>query len=241
MKRIVRFFTENWALKLTALVLAILLWLAVQSSTPQRATFRNVPVRVDLRDPDWRLVGEPSPNMVSLSVMGSRGELVSLANSPPRIVLPVERVNDTVQTQVVPLQWVRIPEGLNGVRILNLQPDTVRLRYERLAARTLPVQVRVKGELPRGFALTLPVSTNPSTVEVRGPRTRIEALDSIPLLPVDVDGLRSNTNVPASVDTSALKGLRIEPTEVNVVLQVQPADSVPAPGVDTAQGSGAPE
>ncbi len=239
MKRIVRFFTENWALKLTALVLAILLWLAVQSNKPQRATFRNVPVRVDLRDPDWRLDGEPSPSVVSVSVVGPRGELVSLANSPPRIVLPVERVNDTVQTQVVAPQWVRIPEGLRNVRILDLQPDTVRLRYERLASRTLPVRVRVRGELPSGFALQLPVNTNPSTIEVRGPRSRIVALDSVPLLPVDISGLRSNTNVPTTVDTVALSGLRVDPTEVNVVLRVAPADSLVL-RADSANRNGAP-
>ncbi len=239
MKRIIRFFTENWALKLTALVLAILLWLAVQSSKPQMATFRNVPVQVDLRDPDWRLKGEPSPSVIALSVMGPRGDLVSLANNPPRIVLPVERVNDTVQTQVVPPQWVRIPEGLRDVRILDLRPDTVRLHYERLVSRTLPVAVQVKGQLPAGLALELPVTTNPSTVEVRGPRERVQALDSVPLFPVDLAGLRSNTNVPAGVDTTALPGLRVDPSEVNVVLRIQPADSLRA-GADSMSRKGVP-
>lgn len=238
MKRIVRFFTENWALKLIALVLAVLLWLAVQSNRQQRATFGDIPVHVDLRDPDWRMAGPPSPRAISVTVSGPRSELISLANSPPTIVLPIERVNDTVETQVIPAQWVRIPERLRDVRILGLRPDTVRLHYQRLASRTLPVQVKLKGRLPAGLRLVQPVHTNPAVVRVLGVRSQVMALDSVPLFPVDVSKLRSNINVPASVDTTVLRGMRITPNEVNVVLRVQPADTVSASPPDSVPAGG---
>lgn len=225
--RVIRFFTENWALKLAAVALAVLLWMGVRAGTPKRTVFSNVPVEVDLRDPDWRLVGDPRPATVSVTVSGPTSELMTLAADPPRIVLPVERVNDTTETQVVPPQWIRIPRGLDRTRIERLRPDTVVLRYERLAHRTLPVQVSTRGDLPEGYALQLPINTNPAVVDVRGPQRVIDELDSVPLFPVDLSGLRSSTNVPTSVDTTALEGLRVEPSEVNVILRVAPADSQP--------------
>jgi YbbR domain-containing protein len=233
LRKVIRFFTDNWALKLAAVALAILLWMAVRAGTPKRTVFRNVPVEVDLRDPDWRLIGEPLPPTVSVTFTGPTGELMTLAADPPRIVLPVERVNDSIETQVVPPQWIRVPRGLDRTRIEGLRPDTIRLRYERLASRTLPVRVTTRGDLPEGLALALPIRTTPSTVEVRGPARALQEIDAVPLLPVDLSGLRAATNVPTRIDTAALDGMRVSPAEINVMLRLIPIDSQPGLRRDT--------
>lgn len=235
LSRVVRFFTENTGLKLAAVGLAILLWMAVTANEPERASFRNIPVEVDLRDPDWRLQSPPSPSTVTITVQGPRGELVDLSGDPPRIALPVESVNDTVESQVVPLQWIRFPEGIRETRVLDLRPDTIQLRFERLESRTVPVQIRTSGDLPAGLALALPLNTNPAAVEVRGPASELSALDSVPLEPVDLSGIRSTTNVPTSVDTAGLAEFVFDPSEVNVVLRVVPTDSQPGPMPDSAR------
>ena len=225
--RVIGFITNNWALKLAAVALALLMWLGVRAGTPKRTLFRNVPVQVDLRDPGWRLLGEPNPPTVSVTVTGPTSELMTLAADPPRIVLPVERVSDSVETQVVPPQWIRLPRGLDRTRIDGLRPDTIRLRYERLETRSLPVKVTSRGDLPEGLALELPIATNPAVVQVRGPARLLEELDSVPLLPVDLSGLRDATNVPTRVDTAAIEGVTVEPREINVILRVVPTDSQP--------------
>lgn len=242
LKRILRFFTENWALKLAALALAILLWLAVRANAPKQTEFRNIPVTVDLLDPDWRLDGDPVPSTVAVVVVGSTPDLLALASNQPRVILPVERVNDSIQTQVVPIQWVQFPPNVNAreARVVAVRPDTIRLRFERLASRMLPVKVRTRGDLPNGLALALPIQTNPAAVEVRGPARALEGLDTVPLLPVELSGLRSTTNVPAGVDTAAIGGsLRFDPREVNVVLRVVPVIAEPVPD-SLRRGRGAP-
>ncbi|NIP82039.1 MAG: hypothetical protein GWM90_23595 [Gemmatimonadetes bacterium] len=234
--RVVRFFTESWGLKLAALALAILAWMAVRAGAPEQATFRNRPVEVDLRDPDWRLQGDPEPPVVNVTVRGSTAELMDLTRSPPRIVMPVEQVNDSTEVRVVPLQWVQFPPGLSlgEARVVELRPDTIRLHYQRLDVRTLPVQVRTRGDLPDGLSLARPINTNPGAVEVRGPPDALLGLDSVPLMPVDLSGLRATTNVPAAVDSAALGDVLVEPREVNVILRVVPADSQPGLGSDSA-------
>ena len=227
-KRAIRFFTENTGLKLTALGMAILLWMGVRASEPEQARFPGIPVEVDLRDPDWQLAGEPEPPTVTVTVLGPTGELMSMASDPPRIVVPVERVTDTLESQVMPLQWVQLPAGIRDARVLDLRPDTIRLRYERLASSTLPVRVLTSGSLPEGYTLMTPVRTNPAVVVARGPRPRLGEVDSIPLVPVDLSGLRTTTNVPTRVDTAAVAGLQILPGEVNVILRVV-ADSAAVP------------
>lgn len=234
LSRVVSFLTENWALKLAALGLAVLLWLAVTADEEQPGSFRSIPIQVDLRDPDWRLE-RLDPSTVTVFVRGPRGELVELGRNPPRMVLPVERVTDTVETQVLPLHWVQLPPGMRVTRVTGLRPDTVRLHFQRLASNELPVRVRTRGDLPEGFALSLPINTNPPTVQVRGPANIIEGLDSVPLMPVELSGLSSTTNVPVAIDTVGLEELSFEPTEVNVILRVEPADSLIDSETDTAR------
>jgi YbbR domain-containing protein len=226
--RMLRGVTENWALKVAALSLAVLLWMAVRAGTPEATTFRNIPVQVDLRDPDWRLAEPPDPPSVNVTVRGTTGELLTLAGQPPRIVLLVDRVADTVETQVLPLQWVHLPPDVRQARVLALRPDTIRLRYERLATRSLPVRVRTVGALPAGFELAQPPTATPSRVQVRGPARVVEMLDSVPLVPVDLSGLRSTTNVPTHVDSAAISSSRVLPQEVNVMLRVAPVTGAEA-------------
>lgn len=238
LSRVVEFFTENWALKLAAVAIAILLWLAVRAGDEEQATFRNIPVDVDLRDPDWRLREDPEPGVLDVTVQGPTGQLMDLTTGEsPRIVLPIERVNDTLESQVVSPRSVQLPPGIPNTRVVELEPDTIRLRFERLASRTLPVRVRTEGRLPSGFVLSLPINTSPAAVEARGPARALENLDSVPLLPVQLSGLRSTTNVPARVDSGAIGRISVEPREVNVILRVVPADSQPGPGADPASGT----
>jgi YbbR domain-containing protein len=222
--RILRSFGKNWGLKLAALSLAILLWMAVRAGSERVTTFRNIPVQVDLRDPDWRLAEPPQPAAVHVTVLGPTGELLTLAGEPPRIVLLVDRVTDAEETQVLPLQWVQLPREVRQARVLSLRPDTIRLRYERLDTRSFPVRVRTVGELPQGYELAQAPTTTPAQVQLRGPVTLLDQLDSVPLEPVDISGLRSTTNVPASIDTLALGRVRVSPQEVNVLLRVAPVD-----------------
>lgn len=235
LSRVIGFLTESWGLKLAAVGLAILLWLAVTANEPQRANLRNIPVAVDLLDPNWRLL-RAVPSAVTIAVQGPRGELVALSQSPPQIVLPVEQVTDSVAVQVVPQQWIQLPPGIRETRVLALRPDTIRLFYERLETRTLPVQVRTRGSLPQGFALSLPINASPSSVEAHGPVRMLDALDSVPLLPVDLSGLRATTNIPTGIDDGRLGGLSFDPSEVNVNLRVVPADSQPGLESDSPRG-----
>jgi YbbR domain-containing protein len=218
--RILRSFTKNWGLKLAALSLAVLLWMAVRAGTPRATTFRNIPVQVDLRDADWRLAEPPQPATVQVTVLGPTGELLTLASQPPRIVLLVDRVTDTVETQVLPLQWVHLPREIRQARVLSLRPDTIRLSYKRLFTRSFPVRVRTVGELPDGYELATAPTTSPARVQVRGPVRILDPLDAVPLEPVDISGLRSTTNIPAAIDTTGLGPARASPQEVNVVFRI---------------------
>src|SRR5690606_34612721 len=115
-RSIVTFFTEEWGLKLMALVLAFLLWTVVQAEEPESAAIDNVRVMVDNRDAGaWHLVGPPQPSTVTAVVTGPSRELLRVAVSSPRIIVPVDDVTDSVLVVPLSRDWIRLANQTDNV------------------------------------------------------------------------------------------------------------------------------
>jgi hypothetical protein len=80
----------------------------------------------------------------------------------------------------------------------------------------------VRGELPANLALSSPLALSPTSAEVRGPRSRVGDLDSIPLVPLDLSDVRESGAFTLAVDTSGLGGATVLPTTAMVGVRVEP-------------------
>ncbi len=214
------FFTRNWTLKLSAFGIALLLWVGVRVEAPNRQEFPGVPVRVDLGDPQWTLVGEPVPGSVVVRFGGPSRELLRMAVDRPNVVIPLEQVASGDTTVVLRNQWIQVQDR-PGVVVEDIQPSSVRLTLEPIERITAPAEVRLEGQVPEGFAMSAGPIVDPVEIQVRGPRSRVAELTSVPLMPVDVSDLRSSTSVPVSVDTVGLEGLQAQPRTVQVQFQIE--------------------
>jgi len=120
---------RDWSLKLTALALAVLLWIAVRGGEPVRLTLPDVPVHVALHDAGWVPAAPPAPATVRVTFSGPLRELARLAVDPPRIVVPVDEVRDTVELRPLRPAWVRLDARFRRVRAETLEPAAVRLFF----------------------------------------------------------------------------------------------------------------
>ena len=220
--RFLHALAHNWTLKVSALVLALIFWSLVRSESLARRPIPGVPVEVEIRDVDWRLARSPQPDSVEVTVSGPWRQLLQLRGENTRVVVPVDEVTDTTELRVISRNWVQLDDDLGGIRVENVTPNTISLRYEPLETRSIPVAPTVSGSLPAGFVLEPPLRPSPSVVRVRGPVARVEALDSVRLAPIDLSDIRGVTSVPTVVDTSLIPGLAVSPYEVAVLLRVAP-------------------
>lgn len=235
MRRFWGWIARDWKLKLAALGIAVLVWSAVKAEETMTVTVNAVPVNVDLRDPGWELAGRPSPATVSVDLTGPVRELLRVAVARPRVVLPLEEVHDSLLVAVIRSNWVHLDGGLTRTRVEDVHPATVRLVFDPVATRLVPVAVPIRGELPDGLRLTAAVTIEPAAVRVSGPRRLLQAMDSVRLPPLDLAHLKSTTALRMDIDTAGL-GLVLRPTSVRVRVPIAPdtlrvgADSVrPAP------------
>ena len=213
--------TDSWELKLTALGLALLLWAAVRSEDTTRFTMRDVPVSLRLADDDWVSAGLIEPRTVTVDFRGPVRELVRLAFAEATLVVPVENVEDTVELYRPQPEWLEFDGRFDGLRVDEIQPSVVRLMFEPIVRRNVPVVVQFGAALKSTTRLAGPPLAAPATVFVEGPRSRVQGLDSIVARIRDVEGAMREGGVRVALDTTGL-GLTVVPAVVRVDVRALP-------------------
>ncbi len=213
--------TRNWKLKLAAVGLAVSLWIVVRvPAGPSRGILRDVPVRVQLNDPEWVLASEPAPPSVQVRIQGPNGELVSLQLARPVLRMPIDRV--TARDTVVQLRrdWLPLRDH-PGVVVDDIQPSSVRLRFEAVESAAVPLALRLDGSLPDTLALTQPLTLSPQVARISGPASRLRVVDSIPLQPLDLSEVEESRDYQVPLDTTGLGDLGVSPSATTVAVRVE--------------------
>jgi YbbR domain-containing protein len=221
LQRIIDWTATDWALKLTALALAFLLWTTVRADAPGQWAAEDIEVRVVNNDADWVLTDAPTPRGVRVVFRGPYRELLRAAADRPDIIVPVDDVNDSTEVHVLRQNWIRMPTGTANVAIVDIQPSTVRLEFDRVATRLLPVAVPMRGELPSGFELLGPPELEPNVVRASGAGRNLARIDTLRLPPIDLRERRGIDTLEMTIDTAGT-GLIISPRTIRVIVPVRP-------------------
>ncbi len=209
------FTTRRLGLRLTALLIATLLWLVVSARQPTEGMVR---VRV-VATLDSSLVLLEPPSTLEATVTGRVSDIAKLIAVPPTIHRRISGDSpDTLVLDVLPSE-VRVPADVAGeVRIVDLQPRTLTLRFVTRASRRLPVASdgRVIVRTPTRVFAAESVSFEPKMVSVTGPRRVVQRLRTVHPFTLTID---EGDTVPhlANLDTTG-QGIRLQPAQVRVRL-----------------------
>jgi len=236
--RVSELFTRNWTLKLAALGLALLLWSVVKAEAPVRITIPDVPVEVALRDARWAPAAPPAPSTVNVVFSGPVRDLLRLAAERPRIVVPVEEVRDSTEVHLLQPRWVQVGRDGDRVGAEDIRPSTVRLSFERVTTRLLPVIASTRGEPLAGYRLDGPIRADPPAITVSGPASRLAGLEVVRLPSVDISMFTGPTAITVSVDTTALAGLAVTPDQVTLTVPIVPVPRDTAADSVTSESAG---
>ena len=183
-----KIFVEDWSLKLLALAITLTLWFAVTGQN-QPLTIRTG-VQLNLIRPSNLDISNDPPRTVEVVLTGSRPNLQSL--SPLDLVATVDVSDHLAGERVVRLSLDRVTMQLpDGVKIESFQPSTIPVRLEPRMERQVPVGVKTEGKPADGYEV---YGINPAqmTVRVRGPASRIEALQTAPTETISLSGRKES-------------------------------------------------
>ncbi len=216
LRKLLDLLKRDLGLKLLAVVLASLAWLYAHGEQTNEATFVT-PVEYVL-PPDLVLMNDdPLPERVVIVASGTRAALARVQEVNLRYLVDLEAsvAGSTEHSfRTPPPGW---PQRL---RITTVSPAMIRVRFDEQARRTVPVQLRTRGELPAGFVET-GRELLPNEVLLTGAQLDLAELDQVRTVPLDLKKASAGVDAEIALDLRGLHLLPESPDSVRLRMQVE--------------------
>ncbi len=219
-----RFLLRNWHLKLSAVLLATVLYTGIVFS----GAFDEATIQVRIEQ-----VNQPANSYVLTGDLGFvqvryraaqelLGNVVAEAAFVARVDLSTYDMDDAPAPQVLDVEVRSLNEN---IEVLSVEPDTVRVEIDQRDQRMVPVEVDL-GTVPDGLVVEEP-ETSEDEVQVRGPASIVAQVDRVvALVNIDASGIdfdRPVTVVPVDIEGQPIGvGLiEVDPQTIAVRIDVQ--------------------
>lgn len=214
--RAVDLVRRDIGLKILAVVLASLAWLYAHGEQTNEATFVT-PVEYVLPPELVLMNDDPLPERVVIVASGTRAALARVQEVNLRYLVDLEAAvpgATEYSFRTPPPGW---PQRL---RITTVSPAMIRVRFDERARRTVPVQLRTRGELPSGFVET-GRELLPREIGLSGARSDLVDLEVIRTIPVNLAKASAGLDSDVPLDLAGLHLLPDSPTSVRLRMQVE--------------------
>jgi YbbR domain-containing protein len=190
-------FISNWKNKLLALVLALCVWLIVNSRITVESKVR-VEVVVDLSEAPG-VDADVTPAFVEITF---RGPKRSIEERLSRQLKPLSLRLNFNREKESDFSVKLSPENLRGVpqdvRVVEIQPSEVTVKLTPVKMKTLRVKADIRGEPAEGYTVT-DVWADPTFVDVRGARKSLDSATFVLTEPIDVTGMDKSFTMTLNV------------------------------------------
>jgi YbbR domain-containing protein len=207
-------FTENFWLKVSAVLLAGCLWLYVTSRGQLDISFE---VPLEFKDvPAGLGIAGNTAKTVTVTVRGQERLMKNLKPSDIRVRVDLAKAKKGENTIAINKDDIQLPYAMT---VTGISPPANRVRLEEIVSKNVPVRAYLTGEPERGFYVKA-VEVRPRTVTVQGLRSEVRKVgDVIKTEPMDITGLTETTTQELNIDTSmANVKARTESVKVTVVI-----------------------
>jgi YbbR domain-containing protein len=171
-QRLRRMLLQNVGLKLFSLMVSVGLFAAVHGSESGQRSLDVPVVAVLPPESSGKILVSDIPDSVRVTLSGSR----SVLNSINRVDAVQVDIREAPSFYTFEGQALGLPTGI----AVEVDPTVLRLRWEPRAERKVSVRANFAGNLDPAFELSSKVGVTPAKVNVRGPRSKVEALGDLP-------------------------------------------------------------
>jgi YbbR domain-containing protein len=163
---------DIWLFRAVAFFISIILWMTVLGG--ERVEVSKT-VYLDYQLPEHLMVSNAAPREIQLRVAGPQAFIKDYEARKVTRSVDLSRSQQGDYEVSITEDMLDLPIGLQLVS--NSTPN-IFVRLDRAAWKRVPVRAVFSGTLPEGFRVTN-VTLKPSTIEVRGPETRLRSIDSL--------------------------------------------------------------
>jgi hypothetical protein len=215
MLKLFKKITHNWHIKLLSIALAGILWVYV-NSIQEKERFFTIPVEVRNISENYILSGEP-PEFVQLVLRG-RDEPLSLVNEGDlQAYIDLEMNSQGETKKIVKVERRGLPRG---VSIKEIRPRLVDVQIDEAIRKPVKVVPVIATDLPLGYSFER-FMLDPPEVEIQGPASYIESVESVNTRRIDIQNLTETTTMDVEVETGSDKVTLVEDQPVNITIFIR--------------------
>lgn len=181
-----RLLTENWTLKLTSLVFAMILWMFIMGERRLEVGYA-VPLHLQ-NVPEALMVANEVPSLVDVRISGPRTLLMKVNPNDMSIVVDLADLQPGLTT------FKRLEERLNipdGLRVTRLSPSFIDIKLERIREKRVPIKVVLAGEPLEGYRVA-GLKAIPEQALIEGAESELKRISEVTTEPVDLGGVKES-------------------------------------------------
>lgn len=193
--RFLSLFTDEWQLKIAALVGAVFTWFFYDMISLEER-YLTVPLEVSINETVAPL--RSYPEAVKLTVRGRAEDIYLFSDEDFRAFADFS-AHDVPGRYAVPIsvQSLRSAELLNDIQI-DTDPKFLDLAFDWKVTKQVEVTADLKGFPASGFEVA-EVRVEPAFVEISAPESVAAPLETVSTIPIPIDGSRNSFSVLAEV------------------------------------------
>ena len=206
---------HNFGLKIFALFLAVLLWLAVSHDPVAEIAF-SVPIEFHHVPENLEISSENIPQ-AQIRVRGPARVVRELAQSEIHPVIDLQGSIPGERTFDLTAQRIQLPHDAEVVQVV---PAQFRVSFDTRTQREIEVHPRVIGTFAAGYRIAQ-TSADPKTITIVGPQKRVHDIESAMTDPVDASGVigRATFTTNAYIADPMVRLAKPGPIHVTVVTE----------------------
>jgi YbbR domain-containing protein len=172
---------ENWILKITAIFLALILWLFIRGESGT-VTMVNAPVEVQV--PPQMEISSGLPSTVQVTMRGTSQQITCF--------IDLQNAKEGINKITLTADHIKTPKGF-GVEVSQVKPAQLVLMLEQTISKPVPIIVPVRGKVARGYEIYDKIP-NPRVVTITGPRSHIDPVKDVSTEIISLDGQKQDAN-----------------------------------------------
>jgi YbbR domain-containing protein len=220
-EKLKKLFLNNWGLKTSALLLAVLVWAIIsgQEKTYSEKTLK-IPIEIINVSPNMEVVNL-QPEEARVSLKGTANLISEIRPENMAIKIDLKNINESSKLNYFAEDYLEIPQG---IQIISIHPKMIEVYVEEFDTKELPVKIRFRGQLKKPLKMK-EAKVIPDRVTIIGYKSQLSNITVVLTEEVNLDEImESQKRKVALKQTRNILKFR-DRRDVDLLLEIE---SIPA-------------
>ncbi|MCX6554024.1 MAG: CdaR family protein [Candidatus Aminicenantes bacterium] len=216
-EKLKKLFLTNWGLKVSALLLAILVWAMIsgREKTYSERTMK-VPIEIANLSPNLEVVNL-QPEDVRLSLRGTANLVSTIRPENLAIKIDLKSIGESSKLNYFAEDYLEVPRG---IQIISIHPKMIAVYVEEFDTKELPVKIRFRGQLKEPLKLK-EARAVPDRVTIIGYKSQLSGINVVLTEEINLDEIEvSQKRTVALKQTRNILKFR-DRRDVEVLLEIE--------------------